>query len=456
MVGRALTFAALALAVVAVAVLMFGGGDSYRVSVVLDNAGQLVKGNQVKVGGRPVGLIEEIELQDDARARIEVSIEDELAPLHEGSVMTLRATSLSGIANRYLALEPGRNDRPEIPDGGQIRAEDGRETVDLDQVLNTLDAETQRDLQAFVRNSADAFADAPAADDDSIERTLRAAREANAGLEALNPALSQSAATFRALMRDQRDLERFIVRSAEVVEDVSSRPEHLDPLVGNALGAVGALARESSALESAIGRLPPTLRKTNTTLVNLRATLREARPLVREARPVAPLLSAAFDELRPFSRDARPVVAEARETIDRPGRRDLLGVLAGLVKLSRAAVPAFDSTVRTVGDALPVVREARPYVPDVVAGLFNGFGGTTAGYYDANGHYARISFQGSAVTLTGLGSLLPRPPDQQGLTGFRTKVTRRCPGAGTQPADDGSNPFLDTEDFPCDPEDTPR
>jgi phospholipid/cholesterol/gamma-HCH transport system substrate-binding protein len=420
---------------------MFGAGGGYRVHLTLDNAGQLVKGNQVKVGGRPVGLIESIELQDDARARIEVSIDDELAPLHEGSVMTLRATSLSGIANRYLALEPGRNDMPEIPDGGEVRAEDGREAVDLDQVLNTLDPQTQRDLQAFVQNAGDSFA---------------AARQANAGLEALNPALSQSAATFRALMRDQEDLERFIVQSAQVVEDVTARPEHLDPLVGNALGSVGALARESAALESSLRRLPPTLRKTNTTLVNLRATLADARPLIRDARPAAPLLSEAFDQLRPFARDARPVVTQARAVIDRAGtRRDLLGLLAGLVRLSRQAVPAFDSTVETVEDALPIVREARPYVPDVIGGLMNGFGGTTAGYYDANGHYVRISFQGSTATLTGLGSLVPRPPDQQGLTGFRTDMDERCPGAATQPAEDGSSPFIDTA-VVCDEEDTPR
>jgi phospholipid/cholesterol/gamma-HCH transport system substrate-binding protein len=420
---------------------MFGAGGGYRVHLTLDNAGQLVKGNQVKVGGRPVGLVESIELQDDARARIEVSIDDELAPLHEGSVMTLRATSLSGIANRYLALEPGRNDMPEIPDGGEVRAEDGREAVDLDQVLNTLDPQTQRDLQAFVQNAGDSFA---------------AARQANAGLEALNPALSQSAATFRALMRDQEDLERFIVQSAQVVEDVTARPEHLDPLVGNALGSVGALARESAALESSLRRLPPTLRKTNTTLVNLRATLADARPLIRDARPAAPLLSEAFDQLRPFARDARPVVTQARAVIDRAGtRRDLLGLLAGLVRLSRQAVPAFDSTVETVEDALPIVREARPYVPDVIGGLMSGFGGTTAGYYDANGHYVRISFQGSTATLTGLGSLVPRPPDQQGLTGFRTDMDERCPGAATQPAEDGSSPFIDTA-VVCDEEDTPR
>jgi phospholipid/cholesterol/gamma-HCH transport system substrate-binding protein len=439
---RGLTLASLGLAVVATAVLMFGVGGDYRVHLTLDNAGQLVKGNQVKVGGRPVGLVESIELQDDARARVEVSIDDELAPLHQGSVMTVRATSLSGIANRYLALEPGRNDMPEIPDGGEIQSEDGREAVDLDQILNTLDPQTQRDVQAFVRNAGDAFG---------------AARQANAGLEALNPALSQSAATFRALMRDQADLERFIVRSAQVVEDVSARPEHLDPLVGNALGAVGALARESEALESSLRQLPPTLRETNSTLVNLRATLRDVRPLVRDARPVAPLLSEAFDELRPFARDARPVVGRLRTLIDRrSSRADLLGVLDGLVRLSREAVPAFDSTVETVEDALPIVREARPYGVDVLGGLINGFGGTTAGYYDANGHYVRISFQGSTATPTGLGTLVPRPPELQGLTGFRTQVDKRCPGAGTQPADDGSNPYLDTPDFPCDPEDSPR
>jgi phospholipid/cholesterol/gamma-HCH transport system substrate-binding protein len=366
--------------------------------------------------------------------------------------MTLRSTSLSGIANRYLALEPGRNDAPEIPDGGEVRAEDGREAVDLDQLINTLDPQTRRDLQALVRNAADAFADEPGA-----RATLAAARQANAGLEALSPAVAQTGHTFRALMRDQAELERVIVQAAQVVEDVSARPEHLDPLVGNALGAVGALARESTALESSLRRLPPTLRKTNSTLVNLRATLADVRPLVRDARPAAPLLSDALGELRPLARDARPVVRDTRATIDRAGTRaDLLGVLNGLVRLSREAVPAFDSTVATVTDALPIVREARPYVPDVIGGLFNGFGGTTAGYYDANGHYARISFQGSTATLTGLGSLVPRPPEQQGLSGFRTKVERRCPGAGTQPAEDGSNPYLEGDDPPCDREDTPR
>jgi phospholipid/cholesterol/gamma-HCH transport system substrate-binding protein len=177
--------------------------------------------------------------------------------------------------------------------------------------------------------------------------------------------------------------------------------------------------------------------------VNLRSTLEDVDPAIIEARPTAPLLAEFLERLRPVAQRARPVVSRLRRTIDHPGSDDLLGVLAGVAPLERAAVPAFRSAVSTVEDALPVVNELRPYTPDAVGGLFNGFGGTTAGYYDANGRYTRISFQSNAYSLQGIGSLLPVPQNNvPGLTGYRKNVTRRCPGAATQPAPDGSNPWL--------------
>jgi phospholipid/cholesterol/gamma-HCH transport system substrate-binding protein len=435
--------AALVAAAVAAALLMFGGVGGYTVSITLDNAGQLVKGNQVKVGGVPVGEVRSIELAPDRRARLELSVDDdELTPLHRGTVATVRSHSLSGIASRYVALSPGPNDRPEIADGGAIPAEDGRPAVDLDQVLNTLDPQTQRELQTLVRRGG--------------ELLDEHAREANAGLEALNPALSQSAATARELMRDERAFERFLVESADVVSQVASRPRDLEELTGNALAAVGALADRSEELESSLEQLPPTLRRGNTALVNFRLTARELRGAVREARPAAPLLSAVLHRLRPVARDARPVVARLRRTIRRPGRsNDLLDALRGLPSLSSEAVPALRSTDGTLRDALPVVQDARPYTPDLIGGLLNGFGGSTAGYYDANGHYARISFQASVYALTGGGSLVELP-QLNGLTGYRKQVVRRCPGAATQPLPDGSNPYLDRDGFPCDPADTAR
>ena len=107
-----------------VALLMFGGGDGYRVTAIFENAGQLVKGNQVRVGGRPVGTIKKIELNDRAQAEVEMTMEDGVAPLHRGTEATIRATSLAGIANRYVSLQPGPNDAGKIASGGRIEADD--------------------------------------------------------------------------------------------------------------------------------------------------------------------------------------------------------------------------------------------------------------------------------------------------------------------------------------------
>ena len=75
---------------------------------MFENAGQLVPDNDVQVGGRRVGSITEIELTEDNQAAVKIKVEEPYAPLREGTEATIRLTSLSGIANRYIALAPGR------------------------------------------------------------------------------------------------------------------------------------------------------------------------------------------------------------------------------------------------------------------------------------------------------------------------------------------------------------
>jgi phospholipid/cholesterol/gamma-HCH transport system substrate-binding protein len=403
-----------------------------------------VKGDQVKVGGVPVGKVSEIGLDDNGRAHLTLSLRDKsLTPLHFGTKAIVRSVSLAGIANRYVAIFPGPDNAPKIPDGGQIPADDATPEVDLDAVLNTLGPSAQRDLHDLVAAGSGMI-------------SPEAERQASDGLRALNPALSQSAATARQIIRDQPAFERFILESANVVSTVASRPADLDQVVGNVSGALDALSSRSRELDRTLVKLPDTLRAANTTLVNVRATLADLRPALRDARPAAPLLSALLERLSPIARQAIPVVARTQRAVNRPGSDvDLLGVVRGFVPLSKTAVPAFASLRGTLSDALPVVREARPYTPDVVGGLVNGFGGTTAGYYDANGHYARIAFEGGPYSLANGGSVVPLPPSHDGLSGYRKGLTSRCPGAATQPAPDKSNPFK-TADTGCRPEDSAR
>jgi phospholipid/cholesterol/gamma-HCH transport system substrate-binding protein len=442
---RSRVFALAAVAAFSVLVLvLLVRGPAYEVGLTVSNASQLVKGDQVKVGGVPVGKVSAIGLDDNGRAHLKLSLRDKsLTPLHYGTKAIIRSVSLAGIANRYVAILPGPNNAPKIPDGGEIPADDATPEVDLDAVLNTLGPSAQKDLHDLV--SAGSKMISPQAE-----------RQANEGLHDLNPALSQSAATARQIIRDQPAFERFILESANVVSTVASRPGDLDQVVGNTAGALDALAARSRELDRTIVNLPDTLRSANTTLLNIRATLADLRPALRDARPAAPLLSALLERLSPVARQAIPVVARTQRAVDRNGSDvDLLGIVRGFGPLSKKAVPAFESLRGTLSDALPIVREARPYTPDVIGGLINGFGGTTAGYYDANGHYARIAFEGGPFSLDNAGSIVPAPPSRDGLTGFRKGLTSRCPGAATQPAPDKSNPYK-TKDTGCRLEDTAR
>src|SRR5215210_5247806 len=108
-VARGAALAALALALVVLAVIVLGTAGKHEYKLVFQNAGQLVKGDDVQVGGRRVGQVKGIELTRDNQAEITVDVEDGYAPIHRGTKATIRATSLSGVANRYIALSLGPN-----------------------------------------------------------------------------------------------------------------------------------------------------------------------------------------------------------------------------------------------------------------------------------------------------------------------------------------------------------
>src|SRR3712207_1881140 len=108
-IARGAAVGALLVAVVAVALLMFGSNGGTEYVVHLPTANQLVKGNEVKVGGLAVGEITDIQLADDNQADVKIEVNDEFAPLHEGTTATVRQTSLPSVANRYISISPGPN-----------------------------------------------------------------------------------------------------------------------------------------------------------------------------------------------------------------------------------------------------------------------------------------------------------------------------------------------------------
>ncbi len=442
---RIAVIAALALVVLALAYIVFGGNGSHKYAFLFQNASQLVKGNQVLIGGSPVGTVDSIDLTDDNLAQVNVTVDQEL---HEGTKAIVRATSLSGVANHYVSVSPGPNSNPPLDDGGTLGLADTTTPIDIDQFFNTFPAPVRRGLSDFIKGNAGIYVDR--------------GPEANQTFKYFAPGLNRARAFFGALNSDQRLFERFVVSSSKLATTIASRGEDLSSAVANANAAFGAIASQNVAFSRSLQLLPQVFRQTNTTFVNLRAALDDLDTFVAAAKPATKNLAPFLADLRPVLSKAVPVFKNLRLTVRRPGpHNDSAELFAILPTVQKRTSTAFPHAAQAIADFEPDLDLWRAYAPD----FYNGFAklGQVTAFYDGNGHYARV--QPSDLNLfnynSGSGVLDPIPTSQQYDAFNPPHVFRRCPGSATQPAPDGSNPFVDppisggAPSSTCDPADVP-
>ena len=469
-VGRIAAVLALIGAAVVVLLLLLGGGSSYTVTAKFQNASQLVKGNTVNVAGVSAGSIEDIKLADDGQALVTFKVDEDYAPLPEGTHATVRSQSLSGIANRYIDLDlpDGETGGETIDDGGTIEQVNTTSEVDLDTLFNTFNEDTVADLKSVIKGFARSY--------DGV------GPQANEGFYYLNPFFSTSRRVFGELNSDQRALESLIVDSASLTEALASRSGDLEALIGNINDMFGAIGRRELELASAIGQLPDFMRQFNTTAVNLRAALDDVDPLIEASKPVARKLQPFAKRLRGFARDSVPTIKALDGIVSRKGgANDLIELTELQVPLAeigvgpanrngQSRIGALPASAQALNDGLPQLQWFRPYVSeDAISGWFDDF--SHGGFPDAIGGVGRISTALNVFTpgAGGVPNLLdPLNPNTfiggqpfEGLLDI--KNLERCPGANTHMSAISSDPTLmaqrnysDDSSFPggldCDPD----
>jgi phospholipid/cholesterol/gamma-HCH transport system substrate-binding protein len=426
--GRIAVIAVLAVAVLALAVVIFSGGGEHKYNLLFQNASQLVPDNQVLIGGQPVGSVESIELTDDNLAKVVVSVSQEL---HEGSTATIRATSLSGVANHYVSISPGPNSNPPLAGDATLGLASTTTPVDIDQFFNTFPAPVRRGLAQFIKGNAQWYAGAGKAANDTFKY--------------LGVGFNRAGAFVHDLNADEKLFARFLVSSSRLGTTVSERGEELASAIANANAAFGAIASQNTALSQSLKLLPPTFRQANTTFVNLRAALDDVEPLIDTSKTATKELAPFLGEFRPVLSKLTPVFKNLRLTVRRKGfANDTAELLAALPAVEQRAGRAFPHSEAAIAAFQPNLNFIRAYTPD----LFNGFAklGQASAPYDGNGHYVRSSFADLNLFNFNSGSraLEPiAPSEQYDPFGSSAGVKRRCPGGAAPPAADGSNPFVE-------------
>lgn len=442
-VARGAAIGAIAAAAIVVVFMLFGGSGGHHYKLRFQTAGQLVKGDDIQVGGRRIGSVDAISLTKDNQAEVDVTVDDSFAPLPVSTKATERLTSLSGVANRYIELTLGPNNGPKIPDGGTIEEDKTTSVVDVDQIFDTLDEPTRQGLARFIRGQAQWYKGKEA--------------EGNLAAYFLNPALSTTSQVFDQISGDQRALGQAVTATASAMGAIASRHQDLTNLITNSNSFATAIASQNASFATALGALPKTLRRANDTFVNLDSALVPVQNLVNASTPQTVNLTKFFSLLNPAVASSVPVFRNLAPIIHKPGpNNDLNDTFANAPKLQNLAnaneFSSFPSSKRALGTGTDTFAFARPYTVDLT-GWIREFGQVTA-FYDANGHYARVSPAFNAYSYDSGNKNLSVMDAQKRLSVYDDLAhgnynTRRCPGAAAGAPAGMSWPFLTPAG--CDP-----
>ena len=297
----------------------------YQVEAVFRDAQNVALKSPVRIAGVNVGEVTEVEgLPESNAAVVTMAISDEGRPIHTDARLQLRPRLfLEG--NLFVDVHPGSPSAPELGNGNQIPVQQTSNSVQLDQILTTLQADVRGNLQLALRSIGNAFQKHGGAQ--GLRDFNRSGGSAYKNTAWVNEAL---------LGTEAHDLSN-LVRNFDIVAAALDRNEpQLKDLVTNLRIVTGSFAAEDAALQDAIHELPGTLFAARPVFDNLNRSFPFVRAFAREALP-------GVRSTGPTLEVATPFVYQLRRLVSKPELRgltkDLRPTVPQLAKLARRQVP---------------------------------------------------------------------------------------------------------------------
>ena len=126
----------------------------YQFRVAFNEAPQLAIEADVRVAGIPVGKVRKKQLAPDGNATIAtIELDREYAPVAEDANVVLRQKTLLG--ETYVELTLGNRKGRRIPEGGMLDVRNVKDTVELDEILNSLDPFTRQAYRTWQQSLAE-------------------------------------------------------------------------------------------------------------------------------------------------------------------------------------------------------------------------------------------------------------------------------------------------------------
>jgi virulence factor Mce-like protein len=354
----------------------------YRFHARFLQASQLVPNADVRMAGVNVGKVVAVHASG-LRADATIELDSHFAPLASDARAILRQKTLLG--ETFVALTPGSARAPRIPEGGRLADRQVADTQQLDTVLGSFDAPTQRNLRRMLQGLSAALSGRGS--------------DLNAAFGNLAPATGALDDVVTILDRQRGSVRRAIRDSGVVLRTIGDRRSDLATLVGAGDRVLSATAARDRGLTDTVRALPPFLGELRTTLRVVDRTAQHAAPTLAALRPVAGLVRPALSQLIALAPGIRGLMHDTAPIIDLSVRA--LPAVTRLVDGFRPFIDELDATARQVTPAVDLTRLYGPTVSTVFANLGAAYQAKTSLADGTLIHYLRTVFVFSNETPVG-------------------------------------------------------
>ncbi|MBA2240881.1 MAG: MCE family protein, partial [Solirubrobacterales bacterium] len=454
-------------------------GNPYEVQAVFTTAQNIRINSPVRIAGVDVGTVTAVEHYDGAlneelqaqvgdagvpssdatvpgAAVVTMEITDEGRPIKEDAQFALEPRLfLEG--NLLVNVQPGTPNAPEVDDDHVFPVNQTSVSVQLDELLTTLQSDVRGNLQGTLDSLGNAFIKYDGAK--ALQVFYRSSPAAFKNTSYVNEAF---------LGTEPHDLSDLVKNLDKVLVGLDRDEAALQGTISNFATVTGSFAAEDEALANAIATLPDVLDAADPAYANLNAAF---PPLRAFAREMLPGVRSTPETLRA----ATPFIGQVRQLVSQDELRglvaDLRPAVPELAQLTRDSIPLFDQTrlfsscsnevlipfsyssvdvpnASPSADDVPIGTDGEPLnvLEETTRGLSGISGESRSG--DANGQYIR--------PLAGSGpNIVQVVPDEPLGDGGKAIGFTQSPIEGATPdvRDSAKTPFRD--DVRCQTQEPP-
>src|SRR3954452_1433242 len=221
---------------------------TYDVNAELPSGANLVKSNEVRVGGFRVGLIDKIDPgigKVDGKSRtiaiVHMKLDKTVQPLARDTRIIVRPRSALGL--KYIELTPGHS-KQTLKQGDTIPLAQAGQPVEFDDFLNTFDTETQQNSQDALTGIGDAFSGR--------------GQDLNLAIESLGPFFRYLEPVMKNLSAPDTHLDEFFKQIGRASAQMAPVARQQAELFKNQADTFDAIANDPTALRQTIEKNPPT------------------------------------------------------------------------------------------------------------------------------------------------------------------------------------------------------